>query len=382
MAHTKGDGVFKIRGNKIYVHGTINGKFYRKSTGKKVSPATKVWIKKADPLKVLAEIIGVATNSNITNVSLKKIGYEALEIQAIARKITETHKKDKLAAFEKKILPHFKDIPMEEISVKDIVNWINMLKENEYSFTHIKFVKNLFKSIFEYAQNDLRVVSHNPFNSMTVKSIDLSWEATTEVYTTEEVAKLLKNSTGWFRVFLDLVFKYGFRPAEIQVLKWTDIDLNNGVLFLKRAKNRDNLTVEYKAAKGNKKHFRTIQLFDSTIQLLKNYHEVCNSKEWLFVNKDKKPFIQSQSIINYHFKPLLKELNIKYKTLYAARRSYASIMKFSGEDLEKIQEVMGHSEGSEVTEKHYISEEILTLEDRRKQAKKQENLFNVLVQSE
>jgi len=375
----KGDGTFKIREGKIYVHGTINGKFYRKSTGKKVTPATKLWIKKADPLKVLAEILGITDSEEKT--SLKDIGYEALEIQAIAKQITESHKKDKLAAFNKKILPYFKDIPLEDISVKNIVDWINMLKE-KYSYTHVKFVKNLFKSIFEYAQNDLRIISHNPFNSMTVKSIDLSWEATTEVYTTDEVAKLLKESTGWFKVFLDLTFKYGFRPAEIMVIKWNDINLDNGILQLQRSINIDNIIVEHKSGKGNKNHFRTIQLFESTLKLLKSYHEVRPHKEWLFINKDNKPFMQSQSIINYHLKPLLKELGIKYKTLYAARRCYASIMKFSGGESEEIQEVMGHKKGSEVTEKHYITDGVLTLEDRKKQAEKQEALFNILVQPE
>ena len=377
--HFKGDGVFKIRGEKIYVHGTINGKFYRKSTGKRATAANKAWIKRQDPLKVLAELVGVSVNT--TKTSLEDIGREALEIQASAKKISEAHRKDKLRALEKKILPYFKDIPLEDISVKNIVDWINMLKEN-YSYTHVKFVKNLFKSIFEYAQNDLRIISHNPFNSMTVKSIDLSWEATTEVYTTEEVAKLLKESTGWFRVFLDLTFKYGFRPSEIMVIKWSDINLETGILQLQRSINTDNIIIEHKSGKGNKNHFRTIQLFDSTLKLLKNYYEVRLHKEWLFVNKDSKPFIQSQSIIDYHLKPLLEELNIKYKTLYAARRSYASIMKFSGENLEKIQEVMGHSEGSEVTEKHYISADILTFQDRKTQAEKQEALFNTLVQPE
>jgi len=105
-------------------------------------------------------------------------------------------------------------------------------------------------------------------------------------------------------------------------------------------------------------------------------------KEWIFINKDNKPFVQSQSIIDYHLKPLLKELKIKYKTLYALRRSYASIMNYAGQNMEDIQSVMGHTKGSLVTEKHYISDDILTVEDRKNQSKRQEELFNILVQSE
>jgi len=379
MATKRGNGTFKIRDGKVYAHGTVNGKFYRKSIGKDATPAVKAWLKRQDPLKILAEILGVTQNT--TKTSLKDVGYEALEIQASAKKITESHKRDKLSVFENKILPYFENIPLEDISVKNVVDWINMLKE-KYSYTHVKFIKNLFKSIFEYAQNDLRLVSHNPFNSMTVKSIDLSWEAVTEVYTTEEVAALLKGSTGWFRVFLDMILKCAFRPSEIMVLKWSDIDLDNGALQLQRSINVDKVIVEYKSDKGNKNHFRTIQLFDSTLRLLRFYYEVRPHKEWLFVNKDGKPFIQSQSINDYHLKPLLKELGIKYKTLYAARRSFASIMTFSGEDEEKIQETMGHRKGSDVTKKHYVSDKVLTANNRKNQAKNQEDLFNALIQSE
>jgi len=106
------------------------------------------------------------------------------------------------------------------------------------------------------------------------------------------------------------------------------------------------------------------------------------NKIWIFINKNNIPFTHSQSVIDYHLKPLLIELNIEYKTLYALRRSYASIMKYAGQNIEDIQKIMGHTKGSDVTEKHYITDDILTVEDRKKQSKKQEDLFNILVQLE
>ena len=380
--YIKGDGVFKERGGKIYVHGTINGKFYRKSTGKKMTPAMKQWLINQDPLKVLAELLGInVTGEQQKKTSLKDVGIEAIEMQYAAKKITENHHRDKLSAFNNKILPYFENIPLEDISVKDIVNWIDFLKK-EYSFTHVKFLKNLYKSIFNYAKNDLRIITYTPFDSEIVQSIDLSWNATTETYTTKEVAAILNGSIGWFKIFLDLSCKYGFRPAETIVLKWQDFDLDNGLLYLKRAKNVDGVIVEFTGVVGKKNHFRTIPLFESTVKLLKNYFEVRPHKEWLFINKDNKPYVQSQSIIDYHLKPLLKELNIKYKTLYALRRSYASIMNYAGQNLEDIQKVMGHAEGSTVTEKHYISDNILTVDDRKNQSNRREDLFNSLVKLE
>lgn len=373
---TRGDGVFKIRGDKIYVHGTINGKFYRKSTGKKATSINKTWISKQDPLKVLFEIIGI--HESTANTSLKEVGLEAIELKfAASPDMTLNHHNDKLRAFNNSILPYFQDIPMENITSKDIIRWINLLKE-KYSFTHVKFIKNLFSSIFKYAVKDLRTIKYNPLDSELVKSIDLSWEAVTEVYDTNEVMKILSESKGWFKIYIDLAVKYGFRPGEMVAMKWEDFDLERGLLFLKRTRNSDNVIKEFNKNSSkakNKNHFRTIALQPTTLQLLKTYYDFRTNEEWLFINKDNKPFTKSQSVVDYHLKPLLKKLKIKYKTLYALRRSYASISKHSGVNLEDIQQVMGHSKGSEVTEKHYISDSVLTVEDRQNISLKEEEEF-------
>jgi integrase len=263
-----------------------------------------------------------------------------------------------------------------------VVDWINYLKDN-LSGSRAKFNKNLLASIFRYAHNDLQILDRNVFDTETVRRIKFDTKnVDTEVYTIAEVSKILQEATNWLKVYLDLSFKYGFRPGEIMVLKWKDIDLENGILYLKRSLNKDGLIIEHsknKSNSGNKNHLRRIPLFDSSLSLLKSYAEVKQDKDWLFTNKDGKPFMQSASIINYHLKPFLNKIGVEYKTLYATRRSYASIMNFSGEDLEKIQEVMGHKKGSTVTEDHYILEEVLSAGDLKKQAHKQEELFDTLV---
>lgn len=80
----KGDGVFKIRKNVIYVHGSINGKFHRKSTGKKLTPATKQWMKKANPLDVLSKLLDTDRNEVTTN-NFEKFGYMILEVTSSRR---------------------------------------------------------------------------------------------------------------------------------------------------------------------------------------------------------------------------------------------------------------------------------------------------------
>ena len=378
MKTTKGDGLFKIRGDKIYVHGTINGKFYRKSIGKEATTINKQWLKRQNPLKVLAELIGEAKIEAKTD--LKSFGLSILELETF--EVSAKHKKDVMGVFNNKILPAFEGIGLEDIKPIDLISFLQELK-TQLSFSRVKFIKNTFSLILDHAV-DNEIIIKNPFNSKTVQNVDLSWSTTTEAYTTAETAKMLKEATGWLRVFLDISFKTGIRTGEAMALKWEDFDFVNGLLYLSRAVTNDKIIVEFnKGSQGkNKKHYRTIPLFESTIALLKSYYEVRADRIWLFISKDGEPFLHSSSINNYHLKPFLKEIGVKYKTLYATRRTYASVMRFAGEDLEKVQEVMGHTKGSFVTEKHYITEDILSIQDRQNQAKHREDLFNTLIKSE
>jgi len=372
---TKGDGVFKIRGNKLYVHGSINGKFYRKSTGKKVTPAVKQWIKKADPLKVLAELLEEELPVKMDN-NLESFGLSVLELTSSKRGV-ETQK-DVERIFDKRILPHFKKYRMEDIKPLDIVKFLELLKK-ELSADRVRRIKNTFNMILDFAEEN-GLILKNPISTRTVSQVDLSYsKKNTQAYDTEEIKLILDNAKGWFKVFMDISFKLGLRTGEAMALKWEDINLETGVLLLRRSITRGIISEQDIDSNSNKNHFRKIQILPETLKLLNDYYNVRPSDEWLFINKDSRYFRESKTIVDYHLKPLLKKIGVPYKTLYATRRSYASIMKFAGQDLESIQEVMGHSKGSKITEKHYIDPRILKLSHAQKEAEKQEALFNVMI---
>jgi len=378
----KGKGTFKIRDNRIYVHGTVNGKFYRKSTGKRVSPANKIWIKKADPLKVLADILNVDTNQK-GEKNIEEVALEFIDLKNRINTVTEANKQDIKSSIEKNILPLFGSRKFEDITVADISIWIQDLQQR-YSNSRVKSNRNLFKSIFEYAQNDLRIVDYNPFISKAVKNIKLTVKVSEEVYTTEEIKNMFENVSGWLKVYLDLSFKYGLRPGELIALKFEDIDFEKNLLHIQRFRNSDKLIIDktdIDKIPKNKKHFRTISLYESTVELIKAYNLFTDNKEWLFTTTYNKPFVESRSILKYHLEPLLKELNIKNKKLYATRRAFASIYSANNSSLSDLQKIMGHSEGSAITEKHYIkaASEVLSTEELKHKATQKEAIFNQVI---
>lgn len=373
----RGDGKLYPRGNKIYVSGSVDGVFYRKSTGKRVSSATLAWIKKADPIEVLKKLIGKENITTESSVSIERFGLKIIELTKSKR--GEETQKDYLRILKKKIAPFFDKYGFAETKPIHVVHFLEDMKK-EVCGDRARRIKNVLTLIFDYAADNSHVDKiNNPVHAKTVHNVSFEYEPeNSEAYDFEETALMLKYARGWFKVYLDLSFKLGSRPGELMGLKWEDVDLEVGKIHIKRTVYKGTIK-EAKDHRKNKNHNRILFLFPESLELLKTYYEVRPGDEWVFVNKDGSYFKESKTINDYHVKPLLEALKLPYKPLYSARRSYATIMNYAGEDLKDIQETMGHSQGSKITEKHYIDPRALKDQHRQKMAQKSEQLFKTIV---
>ena len=79
-------------------------------------------------------------------------------------------------------------------------------------------------------------------------------------------------------------------------------------------------------------------------KVLLDYKENAPHCEWVFPNeKTLKPYYESTALVKRFFKPLLKELGIEYRTIYASRASYASLMLEAKAPMSYIQAQLGHA---------------------------------------
>lgn len=372
------DGSFYIRKdtNSIYVQGTINGKHYKKSIGKKATPLTKKWMEKQNPMQVLLNILNIQDESE-NNISFRDFGLRVLRSDSYNRGIQTQKEYERI--LDKVIAPYFENFEMKDITALDLLEFFNSISK-QYSYDRAKRTKNILCNILETAHDEelmkknivrVRAVQKHQFKK-TVK--------TTQAYTVSEVKMMLEKSEGWLKMFLELSIKYGLRTGEAMGLKWDDFDLRRGFFKIQRSISKGVITESSEVVHQNKNHLREIYLFPETIDLLKRFEIFRMSKEWLFISKDGKPFKESKTITDYHFKPFLEEIGIEYKTLYAMRRTYVSMMRQSDKiSLEDIQEVVGHAKGSRITDEHYNLD---CLGDKHKQekAKNKAGVFNALIQ--
>ena len=367
------DGSFYERDGWIYVQATINGQTIKKSTRKKVNSINKAWMKKQNPSDVLLNILGVEREKKSKDISIEDFGTKIINATSANRGI-ETQK-DFLRILHKIIVPFFKFYKLKDVNSTDI---LELLKQVDTKFCNdrAKRVRSILNLIFTSAFEE-NLSDKNLFTMQILKNHKFKRKPRkTKAYSVSEMKIILNNSSGWLKIFFELSFKYGLRTGECLGVKWSDFDFDNGYFKVQRSISKGHITESSELIHENKNHLRNIYLFPETLNLLKKYSNFKPNDEWLFVTKTGEPFMQCDTIRNYHIKPFLKKIGVEYKAVYATRRTYVSIMKQSEKILiEDIQDVVGHKKGSKITDKHY-NLDVLENSHQVKKAEEKAKVFN------
>lgn len=326
---------YYIRNDVIYV------KFYeggmkspkRLSTNKK---ATKTNIRYVE--RNLDSVISKLIATEVKNIDFEKFAYEVVELDSYER--DEFTQKDYLTKIRLYIVPFFKNFSLEDIKPLDIEKWQGVLLKKLASQS-VKRCKYILNMMLHRAEAN-GYIERNPMQY--VRSFKVTHERQ-EPYTLDEMVNILKHAKGWFRPFIYMAFTSGLRVGELLGLQWQDIDYKYNAIYVNRTISKGRL----KESSRNKNHDRFVIVPKFVLEMLEP-----NDNEYVFVNKYGKPFYEPKNIVKYYFKPLLEELGIPWKTLKATRHTYISYLRNAGIDKDFIQELVGHSIGSQVTDRHYL----------------------------
>ncbi len=330
---------YKIRGNKLYVHGTVDGKFYRLSTGKEATPLNIKWIKK-NHRDVLLKLIDEEkpTHTEFFSAYAK----HSMESNAYAIK-TSTHESYE-HMLEKHILPYFKHYRLDEIKPSDIRNWQSKLLKT-LSAKSAKNVRNLLGKILGDAYMD-EIIDKNPIRLVRPPKAEPTDDITP--FTLEEVSLLIKNASAWMQTFLTVAFFTGMRTGELLALKWEDIDFNSKRITVRRTIRHGKIG----STKSGK--IRTIDMLSPVYDVLKEKFKENGLKyEFIFTSRKGTPYAEASAVYTTYWKPLLKQCGMAYRVMYNTRHTFATLMLLNGEDVLWVSKMLGHADIS-TTMKYYI----------------------------
>lgn len=272
-------------------------------------------------------LLGVAMHEAVLFADFVPVALEVLNADS-----NEETAKDREQKIRDYILPAFGKSDIKLIEPKDIERWQIDLKEKKGS--HLtKRCKGILSSIFGRAVVH-GYIKYNPTSSTRVVKKEIGSTVEREIYTKEEITRIINGCDGWLRVFVMMFCYIGARSSEVIGLKWSDIDWEQRKLRIQRG-------IRMKKIKLPKRGVRVVDiptaLFKALFELKKE-----SSSEWVFPTKNGTHYQDCSSVTRRHFKPLLERVGVRYKTLYSLKHSYASHSLAGGQTIDYIASQLGH----------------------------------------
>lgn len=147
-----------------------------------------------------------------------------------------------------------------------------------------------------------------------------------------------------------IAFHTGIRIGELSALTWHDIDLNEGLIYIRknilRVKDRNALespehrmTQIVKQSPKTSDSSRAVPLPEKLIILLRQYQKEAAA---YVISGVKNPWAEPRTI-QYRFKNILKKCGIEYFNFHMLRHAFASRCVSMGLDVKSLSEILGHS---------------------------------------
>ncbi|MFZ5559680.1 MAG: tyrosine-type recombinase/integrase [Patescibacteria group bacterium] len=200
---------------------------------------------------------------------------------------------------------------IDEFISKKLSSGISPLTLNHY----IDLIKNSLKwgmnsdfiSLITFEKNKINKVEKL---KVTKKPI--------EIFTKEEVKKLVQIAEPKMNSFISILFLTGMRAGELLALKWQDLNFKKGILTIPQTKSKKP---------------RLIPLSDQLTKIFKKIDR----------NGDKIFQWQNVTTVSHKFTNIRKMAGYKRGSLHTLRKTFATSLLEAGISPKAIQELLGHS---------------------------------------
>ncbi|KFZ30052.1 hypothetical protein IDSA_05775 [Pseudidiomarina salinarum] len=229
------------------------------------------------------------------------------------------------------ILPNFGDTIVGDFRASHFRCWQTKAKLNPKT---VNEVQSLLSQAFDHLVYD-DIIERNPMKS--VKRLKVNSKEVQPFNADERERILAALPEGYAREFYEFAFWTGLRTGEQIGLRWENVDLERGVIFIRESivKGRQAGT---KTAGSNRTH----ELHPKALAVLKRlpgqsdyvFRDPATGQRWKYDGVPRERYWQ----------PALKQAKVRYLKPYACRHTYASTMLSGGENPMWVAKQLGHKD--------------------------------------
>ena len=246
------------------------------------------------------------------------------------------------------VLPALGHMKLRSITKNHINAFIEKMDESGQSARSCQQTRALLSAAFKRAvQDDL--VAVNPVTHSRPVKVD-----TPQIHplTCEEVKHLLSvTQDTYMQARTRIAVLYGMRQGEALGLKWNDVDLDKGEIFVWQQVQKVNGVYVFVKLKS-KYSVRTLELDPATILALRA-HKVAQNAQRLALGEEWQDFdlvfpgLKGQPQNSHtdfaHWQKALATAGLPMKRLHDARHTAATMLYDQGMDIETIRRFLGHA---------------------------------------
>ena len=204
----------------------------------------------------------------------------------------------------------------------------------------VRNIHQMIGSAYNLAMEQ-KLVSRNPTQGCALPKVEHKEMKTLTADQLSTFFHEAKDSGVYELYYLDLAT--GLRRGELLGLKWTDVDLDRGVLKIQRAVSRQNSKV-VEAPLKTKNAYRTLPLSADVISVLKMQKCKVGNSEWVFPSPTGGPM--SPDSVLHMLQRVLKRADLPRIRFHDLRHTFATHALTSGVDAKTLSGILGHTNAS------------------------------------
>ena len=217
-------------------------------------------------------------------------------------------------------LSFFFDKEIEEIKPSDVRSWLSDI--TDVGSKSKKNYLNCLNGVFTLALED-EAIDKNPV--IHIKKLIYAVPRI-EPFTNTEVLKILEEARKYpfkFRLFIAIGFFTGMRTGEIIALKNQDVDMVNRIITINATRSRFG-----ESSPKTIKSVRRVPILNRLYDLFWVKFGRCQNLtyEYLLETQYHEPYRDCNVFLEKCWKPILKDLGIRYRRPYTMRHTYATNM--------------------------------------------------------
>ncbi len=283
-------------------------------------------------------------NPSVTAVILFQTWLE----EYIVQKVKPTTYESYYHCFHKYVLPYFQQPGNEYITKDSIQGFIQLLQEDT---SIVQTSKARVLSIFKSALKEILQNSQESYFLVELVKFPKVYYKEVQVFAMNEQrlmeCEVLKSKDQRLLGII-LCFYTGIRLGELCALKWSDIDMDTGIMSVNKTVSRiktfqeeGNKTRLLVGTPKSRKSFRKIPLPSFLLKMLiESRNSTTSEDNYVLTGKDV-PI--DPRVYQKLFKRVLKDAGVKERKFHAIRHTFATRALELGVDIKTLSELLGHS---------------------------------------